>query len=356
MAEYDQHAFLPLELQVQDPGFAMFQPRSVTVRRATLNAGEAAEEATVHRVLGFVVAGAISRARDPRRAAGVYVWHVHEPALCGQLLAGDRILQIGENITSYATVDDVRRLLLQGNKPTVRMMVRCDPAGYAALIAEMEEAGQQPEQLLATRLKTAGLPLEEPSAADVSLMSTGGATPQVVSPASVRRGGPASPRVEVVTKSPVVTKAAGPPPPKPLYLPVPAAEASTAAQPRRSSEPAQQSSLRKMERVPLGNSNGQSRPVVAAGVAGGPAMQPKVGWGGGRCDTAHSLPHSADCTPPGGVSRGQAGRGGYGLHAGRPGRLWAQPGPGGGPRPAAGPGAREPAAAAQGRGGRAQGD
>lgn len=247
-----------MEVCSQDQGFSVFQPRCVTVRRATLDVGEEAELSSVPRVMGFVVAGATTRTQDARRAGGVYVWHVHEPALCGQLMAGDRILQIGDIVTAYATVDDVRRILLQGHQSSIRMMVRCDPAGYAALVTEMREAGQQPEQLLASRLKQAGLPLVQPAES----------SPVAQSPAGLSR-----PADDSFTKPAIVVdKVAKPAAPaaarNALKVQPGNAKKEPAAVVARN-QPAKQSSLRNMQRIPLGTQNQNQQ--IGASVAVKPA-------------------------------------------------------------------------------------
>ena len=126
-------------------------------------------------VFGFVVAGATTRTSDRRRAAGVYVWHVHEPALCGQLVPGDRILQVRNNMTTLSTVRDVHRLLQQGPSEML-LTVRNDPVGYSALRAEIGETGSSADGLLSQRLLDSGLALEAPTPESLA-MHPGASTP-----------------------------------------------------------------------------------------------------------------------------------------------------------------------------------
>ena len=187
--------FLILELHAGHAGYGLFQPREVTVTRTSVTGSELG-------VFGFVVAGATTRPNDRRRAAGVYVWHVHEPALCGQLVPGDRILQVRNNMTTLSTVRDVHRPLQQGS-PELQLTVRNDPAGYSALKAEIGESGSSADGLLSQRLLDAGLSLESPTPESLA-MHPGASTPVASAhfgAARASRNGPLGSTVELRTRT-----------------------------------------------------------------------------------------------------------------------------------------------------------
>lgn len=168
VAHASSSRFLLLELHGNHAGYGLFQPREVMVTRTNVQGSDIG-------VFGFVVAGATTRTSDRRRAAGVYVWHVHEPALCGQLVPGDRILQVRNNMTTLSTVRDVHRLLQQGPSEML-LTVRNDPVGYSALKAEIGETGSSADGLLSQRLLDSGLALEAPTPESLA-MHPGASTP-----------------------------------------------------------------------------------------------------------------------------------------------------------------------------------